>query len=89
MVARVPASSEVLLPPPSSELECDGSGAGAVCTSNPSPYCLFVFLLFSPCCNGIFVLLQQMILECCNKVIDVLQKGSSNVGIVAMGDFNC
>ena len=29
-----------------------------------------------------------MIFECCNRVIHVLQKESSNVGIVAIGDFN-
>jgi hypothetical protein len=43
-----------------------------------------------------FLMLQQMIFKCCNRVIQccngvihVLQKVSSNVGIVVVGDFNC
>ena len=34
-------------------------------------------------------MLQQMISESCNKMIHVLQKGSTDVEIVAIGVFNC
>jgi hypothetical protein len=42
-VARVPTNSGVLFPPPSDELEGDGSGDGAVCTLNSSPCCFISF----------------------------------------------
>jgi hypothetical protein len=52
VVARVPARSRVLFPPSSGELEGNGPGARAACTSNPS---LFVVVFtVSPCCKGIF-----------------------------------
>ena len=56
-VARVPMSSRVLFRPPSDELKGDGPGA-----------VLLVFLLYLPCCNGFFAMLQQMIFECCNGI---------------------
>jgi hypothetical protein len=54
-VARVPASSRVLLLPLSDELEGDGPRAGTACTLKLSP-CCFVrfFFVVSPCCNGFF-----------------------------------
>jgi hypothetical protein len=58
-VARVSASSGVLFPPLSDELE----GDGPACTSNSSPCCLYAFVV-SSCCNVLFGMLQQMIFEC-------------------------
>ena len=88
-MARVPTSSGVLFPPPSGGLEGDGLGAGAVCTLKPIPLLFVRLLRFLRVAKGFFGMLQQMIFECCNRVIHVLQKGSSNVGIVVIGDFNC
>jgi hypothetical protein len=60
-VARVPASSGILFPPPSGELEGDGPRA-----------VLYVFFLFLPCYNGFFFMLQQMIFKCCNEIFFVV-----------------
>jgi hypothetical protein len=64
-VARVPTHSGVLFPPPSSELEGDGPGAVLYA---------FLLLLFLPCCNGCFGMLQQIIFEYCNRIFGSLQQ---------------
>jgi hypothetical protein len=70
--------------PSSGELEGDGPGAEAACTSNPSPHCFVSFIYRFSMLQWFFWMLQQIIFECYNRVIHVLQKWSSNIGIVAI-----
>ena len=80
-----------LLPPAS--LKVIGERVEQLAPQTHPPAVLYV-LAISLCCDGIFWMLQQMIFECWNRVIHVLQKENSNVGIcfspnVATYDFNC
>jgi hypothetical protein len=69
-VARVPASSGVLFPSHSGELESDGPRLEQLA---PRTHPLFVCtsLLFLRVAMG-FLMLQQIILECCNEIFGLL-----------------